>query len=722
MQPLQVKSLLRAWSGLERRLLPASVFLADRLTLWRERILLAVSLLAMVLGPLALVPSLALAYAEDRWGVICLDLAAYLAVVAVFLLRRRSLRFRGVLVCCTLFGLGLGLIILLGPFGAGYMWLFAASVLAGGLIGLPAALTVLLGNFLAFVAVAFLVAGGLLPWADSTEHALHVWVVMAINFLLLNTLVAVTTALILRGLRLALEHEQEVSASLRQNEARFRSLTENAPDIVFTVDAQGRFTYANPALTSLLGYPSAAVAGRFLASLAPAGQAEGLQAALARVSGEGATVRGVAVTLRHKNGQVRHFLMGGAPLEDGPEESPGAIGILKDVTEQALLTRQLQQSQKMEALGILSGGIAHDFNNIINVVLGYGELAVKHSLEGQPVQKELGEVLRAADRARNLVKRILTFSRKEEPDLQPLDLNQAVSQIMLLLRHTLPKMIELTSSLAPDLGPVRADAGQIEQVLMNLATNAADAMPEGGSLSLETKNTELDQEFCRQHPGLVPGRYVEILVSDTGGGMSAATQEHIFEPFFTTKEVGKGTGLGLSMVYGIVQTHGGHITCYSEPGRGTVFRIFLPQSEDGLPAPELEAPRPEEILGGSEEILLVDDEEALRDMGATALREMGYRVRTAMNGEESVQIYQNGGNGIDLVVMDLGMPGMGGHKALQQILAHDPAAKVVIASGYAASGQVKASLEAGAAGFVAKPFRRLDLLTTIRQVLDQTRA
>jgi PAS domain S-box-containing protein len=382
------------------------------------------------------------------------------------------------------------------------------------------------------------------------------------------------------------------------------------------------------------------------------------------------------------------------------------------------LEAQLRQAQKMEAIGTLAGGIAHDFNNILGVIMGFAELAQEMASQGEDNSKELGQVLSATERARRLVQQILTFGRKVDADQRPLDLNRSLRQTLEMLRSTLPRMIAIETHLAEDLGRIDADPVQMEQILLNLATNAADAMPQGGRLVIETRNVALDADYCRLHPEARSGPHVLLMISDTGGGMDPRTVEQIFNPFFTTKDIGKGTGLGLSMVYGIVTAHGGSIQCYSEPGLGTTFKIYLPQRPDGAPVPARETAPPVEVAGGHERILLVDDEEALRELGAQTLAEMGYQVLTAASGEQALDIYRAQGREIGLVILDLGMPGMGGHRCLEAILALAPGAKVLIASGYSANGQVKASLQSGAAGFVAKPFRRLDLLLTVRDVLD----
>jgi PAS domain S-box-containing protein len=383
------------------------------------------------------------------------------------------------------------------------------------------------------------------------------------------------------------------------------------------------------------------------------------------------------------------------------------------------LEAQLRQAHKMEAIGTLAGGIAHDFNNILAAILGFAEMAHEDAQSGRADPTDLMQIMVSAQRARDLVQQILTFSRKKEPALQPLDLNQVVRRTQEILGRTIPKMISIENHLADGLPAIQADPTQVEQVLLNLASNAQDAMPDGGRLVMETQHVILDQEYCRRHLEVLPGPYVLLMVSDSGAGVDQNDRERIFEPFFTTKEIGKGTGLGLSTVYGIVKNHGGHIHCHSEPGQGATFKLYWPVSREIVPASHSrERAAPDKALMGSETVLLVDDEDFLRQLGARALKSVGYQVVTAASGEEALEKFRRPGGRPDLVIMDLGMPGMGGHKAMKAMLELEPLAKVVIASGYSAQGRAKGALQDGAAGYVAKPFRRDDLLATVRRVLD----
>jgi two-component system cell cycle sensor histidine kinase/response regulator CckA len=393
------------------------------------------------------------------------------------------------------------------------------------------------------------------------------------------------------------------------------------------------------------------------------------------------------------------------------------VAVKRDVTREALLERQLLQAQKMEAVGTLAGGIAHDFNNLLQVVLGYSELILMGEGLDTRLKDDLNRINQAARNGADLVHRLLTFSRKTEIKPRPLNLNHQIDQVRKLLYRTVSKMIEIELVLDSHLAAINADPTQVEQILMNLAVNARDAMPDGGKLVIETENVVLDEDYCKTHLETAPGHYVLLTVSDSGQGMDRETLEHIFEPFYTTKRPGEGTGLGLAMVYGIVKQHQGYVTCYSEPGRGTTFKIYFPalvsgsQSEEALVKP---VPR-----GGSETILLVDDEALIRDLGGRILTRAGYRVLTAVNGRDALEVYTTGRQDISLVILDLIMPEMGGKQCLEEILKIDTQERVLIASGYSVTGSSNEALAVGAKGFVNKPYDMRELLTTVREVLDE---
>jgi len=394
--------------------------------------------------------------------------------------------------------------------------------------------------------------------------------------------------------------------------------------------------------------------------------------------------------------------------------------------ENARLYRDLErtylsslQAQKMAAIGNLAGGIAHDFNNILQAILGHVDLLSYDFGEQAPQYSRLKRIESAAQRASDLIRQLLTFSRKGESQLRPLSLNSEVKEVMKLVRSAIPKMIAIELQLEPALRMVDADPVQMNQILMNLAVNARDAMPDGGKLVIETKNVTHDEEYCRTHSGLRPGEHVMLWVSDTGHGMEKDVLDHIFEPFYTTKDVGKGTGLGLSTVYGIVKSHQGHIICESEPGRGTTFKVYFPalgkagqrlceeEGEDSL------------VMRGTETILLVDDEATIREYCGELLKGYGYTVLTAKSGEEALEVFVRKKGRIDLVISDLIMPGMGGKRCLDEMLKLDPEVKVLMMTGYAVHDHIREALERGARGVLNKPFSGQEMATMIRRILDE---
>ena len=524
---------------------------------------------------------------------------------------------------------------------------------------------------------------------------------------------------------LDLTQRKEAEKALAESEERHRRLLEAAPVAVFIL-REGCFSYLNPEALRLFGAGSAReLEGKpYLDMVHPQDREESARR-LEKMRDQGGTVSPRRHRYVNLRGEVLYVESVGAGLELRGAKVLQIMAVdltERQRTEQAMarLEEQLRQSQKMEAVGTLAGGIAHDFNNILGAVLGYAELARDLGQEGKENLAELDEIIAAALRARDLVRQILTFSRKVDTLLKPLDLNQEVKRAAAILERTLPKMISPRLALDPELRRINGDANQIEQVLINLASNARDAMPQGGELILETRNVVLeDWQRARGLMGVEPGPYVLLRVSDTGTGMDQSTQSQIFDPFFTTKEVGQGTGLGLSTVYGIVRGHGGYIQCTSLPGQGTTFHIYLPalqQVED----PWEEAPEEsEEIQGGNETVLVVDDEESLRGLARQIMGRAGYDLRWAASGEQALELYQEQGDRVDLVILDLGMPGMGGLKCLERLRRLDPQVKVLVASGYSHQGMVNQVLAAGAAAFVAKPFRKKDLLGMVRQVLDE---
>jgi signal transduction histidine kinase/ActR/RegA family two-component response regulator len=393
------------------------------------------------------------------------------------------------------------------------------------------------------------------------------------------------------------------------------------------------------------------------------------------------------------------------------------VGTVQDLSERLQLEAQLRQSQKMEAIGQLAGGVAHDFNNVLTVIEGYSSLLLASHPHDGPDRQYITEVRTAAQRAATLTRQLLTFSRKQDVRARVLNLNDAIEGITTMLHRLIGEDVELHAVLSPNLDPVTVDPGQVEQVLMNLAVNARDAMPAGGVLVIETANVTLDASYAQSHPVKRLGPHVMLAVTDTGIGMSAETQARIFEPFFTTKEAGKGTGLGLSTVYGIVNQAEGHIWVYSETGRGTSFKIYLPSAQEMLDAPVVAA-APHFAQSASGRILLVEDDAALRTLAATVLRSRGYEVIEVGNGREALEECERRKGDVDVIVSDMVMPGMNGHEVARAATERWPRIKIVLMSGYTPDAIARTGLGGRSDAVLEKPFTPETLAAAIGRVLS----
>ena len=534
-----------------------------------------------------------------------------------------------------------------------------------------------------------------------------------------------------RALKYNLEQLAQREKALRDSEERFRLLAENVVDIIWILDPNDlRFIYVSPSVERILGYTAEEMKQLELDQLLKAGSLEIAKKNLSRVLGISQSdppqiTRG-ELELYHKDGSVVWVDTAARGLYINWISSFGIIGVTRDITERKAseeerkkLQEQLLQAQKMEAIGTLAGGIAHDFNNSLQGILGYTQILICEKKEGNPDLKLLRQIETATQRSSELTRQLLTFGRRVESKLHPLNLNQEVRQLQQLLERTIPKMIAIETHLSDDLKIINADSVQIEQLIMNLSINSRDAMPDGGKLVIDCRNATLDESYCKTHIDTSPGEYVMLGISDNGNGMDRQTVEHVFEPFFTTKKTGKGTGLGLAMVYGIVKNHGGHITCDSAPGKGTVFRVYFPAIHEPGPHQTQRASELTLTPHGSETVLLVDDEDFLRDLGQRMLTKFGYTVLLAPDGETALQVFRENKERIALVILDLIMPGMGGKICLEQIIKEDPAARIIIASGHSFEEPTKEEIESKAAGFISKPFELQQMLNMVRQALDK---
>jgi two-component system cell cycle sensor histidine kinase/response regulator CckA len=539
-----------------------------------------------------------------------------------------------------------------------------------------------------------------------------------------------------KSLEIEIGERRRTEEALRESEQSLATTLDSIGDAVIATDVDGRIVRMNPVAETLTGWTRPEARGRQLAEIfriASEDTRSPVENPVARVLREGVVV-GLAnhTVLISRDGTERVIADSGAPIRDAENRLRGVVLVFRDQTAeraagQALgrasealrkSEEQLRQSQKLEAVGRLAAGIAHDFNNLLSVILSYASMLLSGLKSENPMTADLEEIKRAGGRAADLTRQLLAFSRQQVLDPKILDLNEVVSNVNTMLTRVLGEDVELTMLLAPGLGSVKADRGQIEQVLMNLVVNARDAMPNGGKLTVETANVRLDETSAQRHIDVTPGAYVMISVSDTGIGMDKSTQARIFEPFFTTKERGKGTGLGLATVFGIVKQSGGNIWLYSEPGRGTTFKIYLSQAA-GTPDENATGDAPAEETSGTETILLVEDEEQVRVVASGILRRAGYHVLVAGGPGEALLISEQHAVRIHLLLTDVVMPKMNGRQLAERIASMRPDIKMIFMSGYTDNVIVHHGVLDSGVAFFQKPFTPETLTRKVRLVLDR---
>ena len=514
--------------------------------------------------------------------------------------------------------------------------------------------------------------------------------------------------------RLGVTAWQNASLATAEHE-RLATAVHQVSESILMSDADGMITYVNPAFTRITGYLSVEAVGRhsaFLTEGAAGPERLGeIRAAFAR--GE---VWGGRLRYQHKDGAPVDVDLAVSPLRDISGTVVGSVEVARDISRETALEAQLADAQRMEAIGRLAGGIAHDFNNILTAISGFAELATGELPDDHPVAEDLAQILRASDRAAALTQALLAFSRRQVMQPSVLDLNEVVIDISPMLGRLIGEDVELVVRTDPTLERTMADRGRFEQVVMNLAVNARDAMPGGGTLTIETANVDLDELYTRTHVGAKAGPHVMLAVYDTGVGMAAQVLNHAFEPFFTTKAQGKGTGLGLSTVIGIVAQSGGSIDVHSEPGHGAAFRIYLPRVE----APSEEGQTAGRGTGspiGNETILVAEDEPAVRNFVERVLSRAGYRVHTAANGEEALRLAHTLDR-LDLLFTDMVMPGLGGPELVEALTAERPDLLTICASGYTDAAVFRGGAVRSPLPYLSKPFTADALLALVRKVLD----
>jgi PAS domain S-box-containing protein len=552
------------------------------------------------------------------------------------------------------------------------------------------------------------------------------WVLFEDTFLVISCLQSVQEMRGIAARRAQLEATNEIveravterTRELAESEERFEAFMDNSPAVVFMKDPDGRYVHVNRTFERAFGRPREEVAGRTDRELWTAEVAAALEAADGRARSAAGSLE-TTDSLPVAGGRVHQWTVYRFVLGDGRGRQLLG-GIALDVTEKLVLAEKMRQSNRMEAVGRLAGGIAHDFNNLLTAITGYAQLLLGELAPEDARRGYADEIAHSSERAAALTQQLLAFSRKQMLQPKVLDMNQVVSGAEGLLHRLMGANVQVVASLDAGLDPVRADVGQLEQVIVNLALNARDAMPHGGRLTLETRNVELGPDAIGPADTAPPSRYALLAISDTGTGMDAETSARVFEPFFTTKGLGKATGLGLSTVHGIVHQSGGRVLVYSEVGIGTTFKIYLPAQMRTVVTPDSASPTP--ASGSSEVVLLVEDEDTVRRMIQQVLERQGYEVIVARNGEEAIEVARPRLDRIDLVLTDVVMTGMSGRQLAERLAEQRPGLRVLFMSGYAEDAIVHHGVLDPGIDFILKPFVPKALSLKVREVLDRREA
>jgi PAS domain S-box-containing protein len=503
--------------------------------------------------------------------------------------------------------------------------------------------------------------------------------------------------------------------ALRRSEEKFRTVLEANPDPLVVYDMEGKVIYFNPAFTRVFGWTLTERLGKKMDVFVPKEAWRETKMMIEKVQA-GERFFNIETRRYNKKGGIIPVSVSGAIYKDKNGTPIGSVINLRDISHQKKLEAQLQQAQKMEAIGTMAGGIAHDFNNILASVIGYTELALDGEEKGTFQYKNLQEVLSAGNRAKDLVKQILTFSRQVDQEQKPIQIKPHIEEALKMIRASIPSTIDIEQDLQSD-ALIMADPTQIHQILMNLCANAAHAMENnGGRLTVSLMDADLDLDFISSHPNLEPGSYINLMVTDTGHGISPDVMEKIFDPFFTTKEKGKGTGLGLSVVHGLVRSSGGDMFVYSELGKGATFNIYLPVIESRF-QPEEGVERP--VPTGTERILFIDDEPVIMEMGRQILESLGYNVIARNSSIEALELFKEKKDSFDLVITDMTMPHITGEKLAENLMLIRPDIPVILCTGFSSMIDEQKALGMGIRAFVSKPVLKRELAKTIRKVLDE---
>jgi two-component system, cell cycle sensor histidine kinase and response regulator CckA len=611
--------------------------------------------------------------------------------------------------------LGMVLLLTVGPFGGGPVWLFAFPIIVAILLGLRFALISLALNVGTIIIIGILLQIGHIDWDYSTINPIEKWVVIGLNFMLLNSITTISIALISEGIQDLLMRQKSMLASLEKSEEKYRILVENANDSIF-VAQDGTIKFLNQKTEELTGYLAAELIKKpFVDFIHPDDKQIVVEKYKRRIDGE-KLASTYSFKIIQKSGFERTVHINTVLIQW--ENKPATLNFLRDITQQIKIENQLQQAQKMESVGRLAGGVAHDYNNALTTIMGYTELAMMDADPKGPLNADLNEVLKAGKRAKDITRQLLAFARKQTITPVVLMLNDSIESMIKMLRRLIGEDIDFVWLPGKGLGNVKMDPSQIDQIIANLCVNARDAIDGVGKTTVETNTVVFDAAYCADHAGFMPGEFVLLAVSDNGCGMDKEILDNIFEPFFTTKTVGKGTGLGLPTVYGIVKQNNGFINVYSEPGKGTSVKIYLPRHEGK--AVEVQKGNTEKIpKGNGETILVVEDDPSILKLAKEILEGLNYTVLIADTPKGSMKLAKEHSDKIHLLITDVIMPIMNGRELSEQLQSLSPDLKCIFMSGYTANAIAHHGVLDEGVYFVQKPFSKNDLATIVRKVLNE---
>ena len=717
--------------------LPKTAIGDDPLLFWRMQIFSTIFLIIALMGIFPLVSNINIAIDSGRSFTAIIYTSGYLLFIIVAFVKAIPLRVRVWTGLFVFYVVGFTSTMTLGLAGSGRLYLFGFSVLASLLLGLKAGGIALALNVSSFFILGWLLNIGYFGWSIIPSYTADKWIAAGLSFTVLDTAITVSAGVLVTALESILQSQQSLTRklklsnaqlkrkyaehqlaknSLKVSEERYKTLTNNLHIGIYrnTAGPQGRFIEANPAIVEMFGYQNRK---EFISvNVADLYQNPDDRNIFNERMLERGSVNKYEIKLKKKDGTFFDGSVSAVAIKDPNGEVKYYDGFIEDTTGKREIELQLQQAQKMEAIGTLAGGIAHDFNNILSAIIGYTELSLNDTEKNSTLYQNLQEVFRASERAKDLVKQILTFSRQAEQELKPVQVKLISKEAIKFLRASLPTTIEIRHDIESN-SLVMADPTQIHQLFMNLCTNAGHAMREnGGVLEVKLKDVNYEKDIEAEHPELKPGSYLELTISDNGHGIPAHILERIFDPFFTNKEKTEGTGMGLSVVHGIVGSYGGKIIVNSEWGRGATFKIYLPTVERyETPQPIAEGP----IATGTERVLFVDDEPALVKIGIQMLESLGYKVTGRTSSIEALALFKAKADSFDLVITDMTMPNMTGDELARELISINPKLPVVLCTGYSTQINQQNANAMGIRAFVSKPVLKSGIAETIRKVLDE---